>query len=217
MLPSTSPSLTPTSTIPSAVPSITGAVASVTISGTATEELAVEEIANITSELAEIYGVDPSEVETTVDYVASGTLDVTIPNDVSEEDAIAVLQDSSSDVLGVHTSDVVVTIEDDGTVSYSVTGGSYAEAEAIQNAAADAEFATEVTDDLVENGSTVTVESSTSNDDIEVVVSATVDTTDATGTVDPATAVADLTDSYGFTDSETEGNLCRIFLFQRQE
>ena len=97
-------------------------MASVTISGTATEELAVEEIANITSELAEIYGVDPSEVETTVDYVASGTLDVTIPDDVSEEDAIAALQDSISDVLGVHTSDVVVTIEDDGTVSYSVTG-----------------------------------------------------------------------------------------------
>ena len=209
--------MAPVSTIPSAVPTITGAVASVTISGTTTEDIPAEEIANITSELAEIYGVDPSEVETTVDYVASGTLDVTIPDDVSEEDAIAALQDSISDVLGVHSSDVVVTIDDEGTVSYSVTGGSYAEAEAIQNAASEADFSTQVTDDLVENGSTVTVESPTSNEDIEVVVSATVDTTDATGTVDPATAVADLTDSYGFTDSETEGNLCRIFLFQRQE
>jgi phenylpyruvate tautomerase PptA (4-oxalocrotonate tautomerase family) len=119
-VPSTSPSIAPVSTIPSAVPSITGAVASVTISGTATEDLPAEEIENITSDLAEIYGVDPSDVETTIDYVASGTLD-----DVAEEDAIAALQDFISDVLHVHSSDVVVTIEDDGSVSYSVIGATY--------------------------------------------------------------------------------------------
>ena len=91
--------------------------------------------------MADIYGVDPSDVETTIDYVASGTLDVTIPDDVSEEDAIAALQDSISDVLGVHSSDVVLTVEDDGSVSYSVAGATYAETESIQNAAAEADFA----------------------------------------------------------------------------
>ena len=206
-MPSVTPSLSPSSATPSSTPSISGLVATVTAASVATDDISASEINDYTSSVAEFYGVDPSDVETTVDYVASGTLDITIPTDVSEEDAIEALQDSISDVLGVHSSDVVVTIDDDGIVSYSVTGGSHAEAEAIQNAAAESDFASQVTDDLVESGSTVTVESSTSNEDIEVVVSATVDTTDATGIVDPESAVANMSDTYGFTDSETKGNI----------
>ena len=38
------------------------------------------------------------------------------------------------------------------------------------------------------------------------VISATVDTTDATGTADPSVAIADLTTEYGLTDSSSEGN-----------
>ena len=129
--------------------------------------MSADEISDITSEIAEIYGVDANDVETSVDYVASGTLDVTIPSGVSEEEAINALQESISDVLGVHPKDVVVTIDDNGDVSYSVTGTTYAEAEAIQNAAAEATVADQETTDFGKGTSDVTVESATSHGDID--------------------------------------------------
>ena len=97
--------------IPSSFPTITGSVASVSISGIVTESMSQQEVDEVTSQLAEIYGVDVNDIETTVDYVTSGTLDVTIPEDVSESEAIEVLQESISDVLGVHVKDVTVVIE----------------------------------------------------------------------------------------------------------
>ena len=175
------------------------------MSGAVTDEMSTEDLDAIASEIAEIYGVDAADVETSVDYVASGSLDVTIPDDVSEEDAIVALQESISDVLGVHPKDVVVTIDDNGDVTYQVTGTTYDEAEAIQTAASQAEFASQVTSDLSENDSGVTVESATSDSDIEVVISSTIDTTDATGTADPSTAIEDLTQEFGLTDSSAEG------------
>ena len=169
------------------------------------------EVDQITSDLAEIYGVDVADIETSVDYVASGTIDVTIPPGVSENEAITSLQDSISDVLGVHPKDVVVTIDDNGVVTYSVTGASYAEAEAIQDVTSQVDFASQITDDLNENGSPVTVESSTPNEDIDVVVSATVDTTDATGTSDPVISIENLTIELWLTDSFAEGIINYFF------
>ena len=113
---------------PSALPTITGAIASVSMSGPITEEASLSEIV---SELAEIYGVDERDVETSVDYVASGTLGITIPEDASESEVITALQSTISDVLGVHVSDIVVSIDDDGVVSYSISSDSYKDAEAI--------------------------------------------------------------------------------------
>ena len=90
-------------------------------------------------------------------------------------------------------------------MTYSVTGASYGEAEAIQNVTSKVEFASQITEDLVENGSPVTVESSIPNEDIDVFVSATVDTTDATGTSDPIVAIGNLTTELGLTQSIAEG------------
>ena len=205
-MPSLTPSIRPTTMIPSAIPSIMGAVASVSISGSTTEDISSDDIDQITSDLSEIYGVDSSEIEITVDYVASGNLNITIPEGVSEVEAIASLEKSISDVLGVHSSDVIITIDVDGTVTYSVIGATYAEADAIQNSTAQDNFASRVNADLADSDSTIVVESLTSNDDVEVMVSATVDTTDATGTVDRVDAIENLADEYGFTDSSAQGN-----------
>ena len=131
--PTTVPSRATSSTVPSAVPTITGAISSVSMSGAVTADMDASEISDITSELSDIYGVDPSDIETTVDYVTSGTLDIIVPDDLPEAEVIESLQDSISDVLGVHSSDVVITIDDDGVVTYSVTGASYEEVSAIQN------------------------------------------------------------------------------------
>ena len=206
MLPTISPSDLPTSSVPSATPTITGAVASISISGEVTEDLSEDNINAITTDLAEIYGVDVTDVETTVDYVISGTLDVTIPESIPTEDAISSLEQSIGDVLCVHPRDVVVTINEDGEVNYSVTGGSYDEVEQIQTIASGSDFASDITTELGDNDSVITVESSTLIDEVEVVVSATVDTTDATGTVEPESAVSDLAQDYDLTESIVQGN-----------
>ena len=211
LLPSTGPSSAPITAVPTPEPTITGAVASVSMSGPVTAAISVEDITTISEEIAEIYGVDPIDVETTVDYVTTGILDVTIPEGVSEDDALLEIQQSLGDVLGVHPKDIVVTIDDNGDVRYSVTEGSYEDAEAIQNIASDADFASKVTAALTEADSEVTVESVTSDADIEVVISSIVDTTDATGTVDPSTAVSDLSESYGLSESHTEGIILICF------
>ena len=199
------PSISPITAIPSSHPTITGSIASVSISGSITEELSKADVDSITSELATIYGVPTSEVEIGVDYVTSGTLDVTIPSGVSDEEAVQGLEESISDVLGVHASDVVVTIGEGGTVVYSVTGASYDDISAIQNKTSGELFASQVDEDLKDNASQVAVDSATADPDIEVVISATVDTSEANITFNVVEALINLTDSYGFTNVTSEG------------
>ena len=175
------------------------------MSGTVSSELETSDLKDITIELADIYGVDVSDIETTVDYIASGTLDVTIPDGLSEDEAVEVLRESISNVLGVHPKDVVVTIDENGAVDYSVSGANYDEVASVQMIADQNDFARRITDELKEDDSLMSVESSTVNPDLEIMVSTTVDTTDATVKDDPADSINELTEQYGFTDSTVQG------------
>jgi hypothetical protein len=183
LLPTITPSIPPVTSIPSAVPTITGAITSVSMSGPATSSMTRSEINSISSDIAEIYGVDSDDVETTITYITSGTLDVIIPDVLSEEEAITFLQDSISDVLGIHPRDVVITVDEEGNVEYSVSADSYKNAEVIQEVASDKLFASQITTDLSQGESGILIDSAESNDDIEVIISSTVDMTDSTGTM----------------------------------
>ena len=108
-------------------------MASVSIHGQATAQITSESIDEITEQLALIYGVDDSDVEITVEYVTSGSLDVMIPDGTSTDDFVEALTESIANVVGVHDSKVTVTIEDDGSATYSVTGSSYDDVVAVQN------------------------------------------------------------------------------------
>ena len=159
VVPSRLPSISPVSTIPSALPTITGAISSVTFSGPVIEDISPDEVSVIEIELAEIYGVDISDLETSIDYITSGVLDVNISHDISETDAINVIQNSISDVLGVHSSDILVTIADDGTVAYSIIGESFEEASTLQTELSEPDFVSQLTDDLAESGSDIIITS----------------------------------------------------------
>ena len=173
------------------------------MSGDVTEELSSEEVSTIVSELATIYGVSEADVDLSVDYVASGTLDVVIPEGVSDEEVAAAVQESLSGVLGVHPKDVVVSV-DNGVVSYQITGDSYADVESLLADMNEADFVSSV-NALTESESGIVVTSVTPKETIEVVASATVDTTDATGDLDgAAVAVSGLSDSLGLTESSAE-------------
>ena len=194
------------------------------MSGPATGDISSDEISAIETEIATIYGVDVSDLETNVDYITSGVLDVVIPEDVSNIDAINALQEAISDVLGLHSSDVLIIISDDNTIIYSITESSFEAANALQALLVEPEFATQLTEDLIESGSDIEVQSSVVNDNVEVVISTTVDTTEASTTIDPVTAIEDLTQHYGLTDSTVQGivnqpsflyNLTNIFIRHR--
>lgn len=192
--------------IPSGFPTITGAVSSVSLSGSITTDISVTDIIDITDEIAQIYGVDNNDFETTVSYITSGSLNITVSDDVNEDDVIESLQDAISSVLEVHPSDVIVSIDDEGIATFSVSGSTFAEVSALQSIVEQEGFADFVSNHLEEHRSEVSVESSTSVDDIEVVVSATIDTTDATGTRDVDSAITELIREYDLTESVIESN-----------
>lgn len=169
------------------------------------------DILAISSDVAEIYGVDIQDVETTVDYVISGTLGVIIPEGVPESDIISSLEEMISNVLGVHSSNVVVTMDDD-QASYSVMGTSYDEMQQILNISSDPAFARNIAMELNENDFDIAVVSLTSNNDVEVVISITVDTTDATGTIDTESGISVLAETYGLTETSIDGKFF-YFLF----
>ena len=207
------PSKTPVTMIPSSLPTITGAISSVSLSGSVTSDISRSDVADITIELAEIYGVDINDVETTVDYITSGTLEITIPEGVVEAEVIDSLQQSISEVLDVHSSEVVVTIDDEGAITYSISGRTFTEVLALQEIAEQDNFADLVNANLLHKGSEISVETSVSNEDIEVVISATVDTTDATGTRDREVSITKLTQDYNLTDSNIQSNILKRSMF----
>ena len=206
-IPSMSPTMAPVTSVPSASPSITGAVATVSMSGVVSDELTTAEISSLVSDLAAIYGVSTEDVDLSVGYVASGTLDVVIPEGVTEEEALSALQQSLSDVLGVHPKDVVVSIDSEGVVSYQISGETYEEVESVITEVNTEDFIATLSSELAEGDSGVTVSDVSVSSDVESVISATVDTTDATGDVEnAATAVQTLTETYGLSESSAESN-----------
>ena len=141
-------------------------MASVSIHGQATAQITSESIDEITEQLALIYGVDDSDVEITVEYVSSGSLDIIIPDGTSPDDVVEALTESIANVVGVHESKVTVTIEDDGSATYSVTGSSYDDAFAVQNLTSSEAFVSALEASLED--SSILVTSASRGDDIDI-------------------------------------------------
>jgi hypothetical protein len=91
--PSVTPSKLPSSTIPSAQPTITGEIINVMMVGTVDQELTSENITAIRQTMVDLYGVNIDDVEIETKYTTSGQLSVDIPRGVSEEQALAALQE----------------------------------------------------------------------------------------------------------------------------
>ena len=133
-VPSDIPSASPTTMIPSAAPSYFGMVATVVAKSVATEELSSSRIEELTKEVAEIYGVNSTiDVQAEVEYEVSGTLDVSFPEDVSDEEKIAALTEALSTSLDVHPKDIEITIDEEtGEISYTISSDDLLKAEQVQ-------------------------------------------------------------------------------------
>merc|ERR1712026_484760 len=99
-----------------------------------TESLTESEIAEIVASAEETFGVYPGNVDAVVTYKTHGEIDLEIEGDLSpeeEKELIASLEESLADTLGIHTSDVVVTREEDGTFKYTISTPTAEEGSAI--------------------------------------------------------------------------------------
>ena len=198
--------------VPSGLPTITGEVSYVSLSGFVTSDISSSDILDISNEIAQIYGVDEDDTETTVEYILSGTLNITIPDDINEDDVINSLQESISNALGVHSSDVVVTFDDEGVITYSVSGSTFTEVASLQASVEHNDFVNSVNDALRQSELDILLEAISSNEDIETVISVTVDTTVASETQTPEIAIAQLVSEYDLTDSTIECNTLLLYV-----
>ena len=185
------PTLSPTFTtlVPSPAPSITGIVVSLTLS-TADEVFTADEVSSLGSQLAADYGVDVDDVTIEPTYTVTGSIDVDdIPEDVSESELEAVLEQSIADTLGVHSKDVTVTVDPStGEVTYAVTSDSDVTATSIQETLESPVFEDALTEEITTAIPTATVSSVTSNDEIEMELEVTIDASESTTDVEEANA-----------------------------
>ena len=124
MAPTLPPSTSPQTSIPTGAPSITGAVGIVELEKVVTASLTDEEISDLVSNVADAYGVDEEDVVLDVVYQTTGSMQVTLPADVPLEEVEASLEDELAELLGVHESEIEVTVNQDGSVTYVLTSKS---------------------------------------------------------------------------------------------
>ena len=120
------PSESPITSTPTTSPSFIGLVVSVGITTTATGPLETSEVEYLEDLVADAYGVDSDDLTIVTEYVTSGTLDVTIPDNVSTEVAIADLTTAMSQALGMSEDSVTIEVDlETGEVTYFVSTDDY--------------------------------------------------------------------------------------------
>ena len=127
-VPTVSPTRTPSTSIPSAAPSISGWVATITAMNEVSSAILAEDIERYTSDVAEFYGVDESDIEVTTTYQTTGSMSVTIPEDISENELTDMITSSIAESLGVHPSNVEVIVDmENGAVEFTITSDDFHE------------------------------------------------------------------------------------------
>lgn len=202
----------PVTALPSAHPSITGEIISVTLGGTVDEELSQENLTAIAQQIVDAYGVDADDVQLETIYTTSGEFDVDIPNGVSEEEALERIQQSLSELLGVHPKDIDVKIHD-GKVFYEISGGNFTDVNDILEKMSDPEFSNNFTEEIQKSIPGLEVTDVTPESSIEVEVKATIDATDADPQDDADESLEQLGDDLGLNIRATSKDF-KTFFFQ---
>ena len=99
-----------------------------------TASLTDEEVAAIVESAENTFGLFPDNVEAVVTYSVTGTVAVAVEGDYDEQELVEALQESLATSLGVHESDVTVTVDPEtGVISYVVTSPTAEAAVALQD------------------------------------------------------------------------------------
>ena len=107
-------------------------MAVVELQKTVTSSLDDEELSVIVDSIVDAYGVDEEELQIEVVYQTTGSVVLGDLGDVSEEEVLATIEDELALLLGVHESEISVTLED-GVVYYTISSSSVEAAETAQS------------------------------------------------------------------------------------
>lgn len=183
------PSISPTFTtmIPSSAPSITGIIVTLTLA-TSNEILNSTEVNQLESKLAEDYGVNVEDVTIEVDYIVSGLVDFDdLPDDVSDSEVEAIMQEIIANTLGAHSSDIHVAFDSStGELTYAVTSDDDNIANGIQQVLDSSTFEEELMTEITTFLPSVTVTSMSIEDEIEMNAVVTIDATESTIDIEKA-------------------------------
>ena len=125
-MPSATPSDAPITKIPTRAPTFSGWISTIRASTTATSNFDQNAIDNYASDIADYYGVDASDVAVSTNYESSGTLSLTIPDDVSQSELTDAVTASLADSLGIHPQNVEVTVDmETGEVEFTIISDSF--------------------------------------------------------------------------------------------
>lgn len=176
------PSGSPITSMPSVSPSFLGLVVSVDITRPATGALSDSEISDLEALVAQAYGVESDDITSVTEYIATGTLDVNIPDDMSEEDALADLTTALATTLGL--SEDQVTVERDaetGDITYSVASTDFDDASDVLALLQDSSVV-----DTINENSAVSISDVNADNDIVAQVTVVVDADEVTASLQQA-------------------------------
>ena len=101
-------------------------ITTATTTAITTSEIDPAVIDNYANDLAEFYGVNSDDVTIATKYEATGTMQVTIPDDASEEEIANAITSSIAETLGVHHDEVEVIVNmETGELEFTISSESW--------------------------------------------------------------------------------------------
>ena len=180
LMPSTVPSDVPVTKMPTATPTISGWVSTVHASTIATSDIDQNTIDNYAFDIADNYGVDTSDVAVSTNYETSGTLSLTIPDDVSQSELTDAVTASLADSLGVHPQNVEVTVDmETGDVEFTIISDTFNNAAGISFDLNRYQNQDEISDLIQDALPGVSVDALDTSEDVKVTFEITIDANDA--------------------------------------
>ena len=215
MLPSLQPIKAPTTTQPSAPPTMSGFISTVTATTSVSEDFDQSTIEDYITDVAQIYGVDASDITAETAYTTSGSLSMTIPTDVSISEVEESVAISIAESLNIHPQAVAVTVDaETGEVHFTVTTPSFDEAADIQFDLENAERTESIIGTIEDLLPSVSVEEFAVSEDIDVTIEFVVDADDAANDLTQAAFQSEQLLSGLDFDVTVESNLTFYLHFQ---
>lgn len=179
-MPSATPSNAPITTLPTGVPTSTGWVSTVRASTIATSEMDQNTIDDYASEIANYYGVEASDVSILSNYETSGTLSLTIQDDVSESDLTDIIVSSIANSLGIHAKNVDVIIDTEtGEVEFTIISDTFNDAAGVAFDLNNYQNENQIRSLIEDALPMVSVDDLNVADDVNMVLEITIDSNDA--------------------------------------
>lgn len=163
------------------------------------EELTPEEISEITTAVTNSFEVDTNEVNAEVAYISTGSLEITVDVETSEDEFIDAVAATLAELLDIHPRDVTITSVnlENGEIEFEVASEMYDDASTIQSNL-DLLQPDQIEDEIQTAIPSAQVVNVVANDEISADVTIIVDGSNGGNINDAKVAVTDILNEQGF-------------------